>query len=173
MILKFPILAGILEFLSSWYIYHYFRRSTLFVEAILKQLNTPIFGWESTKVLYLYWYGFASPRSVNDTKVPRHFFDRSEIKLKPTVTNVSFSRDGAASIYWFKREVCFIQLLVHFCGRPKWQFWLCTHFLTHEKRPLYKVDSFYRYDSEEPKYDYNNPGFTPETGHFTQVNLYW
>lgn len=27
-----------------------------------------------------------------------------------------------------------------------------------------------RYDSEEPKYDYKNPGFSPETGHFTQVH---
>ncbi|CAH3109232.1 unnamed protein product, partial [Pocillopora meandrina] len=25
------------------------------------------------------------------------------------------------------------------------------------------------YDREEPKYDYKNPGFSPETGHFTQV----
>lgn len=25
------------------------------------------------------------------------------------------------------------------------------------------------YDNEEPKYDYNKPGFSPETGHFTQV----
>ena len=26
-----------------------------------------------------------------------------------------------------------------------------------------------RYDREEPKYDYRNPGFSPETGQFTQV----
>ena len=26
-----------------------------------------------------------------------------------------------------------------------------------------------RYDSEEPKYDYKNPGFSREAGHFTQV----
>ena len=26
-----------------------------------------------------------------------------------------------------------------------------------------------RYDREEPLHDYKNPGFSPETGHFTQV----
>ena len=28
-----------------------------------------------------------------------------------------------------------------------------------------------RYDDEEPKYDYDNPGFSSETGHFTQVRI--
>lgn len=27
-----------------------------------------------------------------------------------------------------------------------------------------------RYDREEPVYDYAKPGFSPETGHFSQVN---
>ena len=37
----------------------------------------------------------------------------------------------------------------------------------------YKNDAFSflfdRYNSEEPKYDYKNPGFSREAGHFTQV----
>ena len=30
--------------------------------------------------------------------------------------------------------------------------------------------SCHRYDREEPKYNYEKPGFSPETGHFTQVS---
>lgn len=33
-----------------------------------------------------------------------------------------------------------------------------------------RIIHLFRYDNEEPKYDYNNPGFTAQTGHFTQVN---
>ena len=38
------------------------------------------------------------------------------------------------------------------------------------KKNRLSLSPCHRYDQEEPKYNYEKPGFSPETGHFTQVN---